>query len=146
MRILSSAVRGRRPFWLLSIAAVGLTGLSLVAQGDQARAAKGGATAPAPGKPIKVLVVGLSPAQASLYPQLASPLARRGIQLTPLTMADAATADRMAFYDVVMLPGKENERTSRAGENDPVIQGARFLCIGRCGCGNVVHARLPYAD
>ena len=111
MRVLSRAVRCRRPFWLLSIAAVGLTGLSLVAQGDQARAAKGGATAPAPGKQIKVLVVGLSPAQASLYPQLASPLARRGIQLTPLTMGDAATADRLAFYDVVMLPGKENERS-----------------------------------
>ena len=119
MRVLSSAVRGRRPFWLLSIAAVGLTGLSLVAQGDQARAAKGGATAPAPGKPIKVLVVGLSPAQASLYPQLASPLARRGIQLTPLTMADAATADRLAFYDVVMLPGKENERSP---EQEKVIR------------------------
>ena len=26
-------------------------------------------------------------------------------------MADAATPDRLAFYDVVMLPGKENERS-----------------------------------
>ena len=100
-------------------AAIGFAGLGLLAQTHQVRTPKPNVTTSTPGKPIKVLVVGLSPVQANSYPQLASPLARRGIQLTCLTNGEAATADRLAFYDLVMLPGKENERTT---EQENVIR------------------------
>ncbi len=108
------------------IAALGLAGLGLVAQTNQARTPKPDTTASASGKPIKVLVVGLSPAQVILYPHLASPLARHGIQLTCLTTGDAITAERLAYYDAVMLPGGENERTPEQNEVTRAFKGPVF--------------------
>jgi putative membrane-bound dehydrogenase-like protein len=64
----------------------------------------------AQGKPIRVLflVHEQQPAHsgAAIYAALGSPLARRGIQLTPaLTPQEALTADRLKYYDALMIYG-----------------------------------------
>jgi putative membrane-bound dehydrogenase-like protein len=122
--------------WLISIGivATAVASLILVAQGLDARSEQANASASAPGKPIKVLIVGLSPAQTNLYPLLASPLARRGIQLT-VTNGDAATAERLPFYDVLMLPGKEGERTPEQEQAIKAFKGPVFYASADSDAG-----------
>jgi putative membrane-bound dehydrogenase-like protein len=54
---------------------------------------------------LKVLLVA-APAQAvQLYSAIAAPLARRGIQITPLSAPDVAAPDRLSHYDAVVVGG-----------------------------------------
>jgi putative membrane-bound dehydrogenase-like protein len=94
--------------------AVAFASLSLVAQnpgGTGASTPAAQSAAKTTGQPIKVLLVGQTPAQAPHYPLLASTLARRGIQLIPLVTMEAATPDRLAHYDVVMAAGSQADLT-----------------------------------
>ncbi|HET7218403.1 MAG TPA: PVC-type heme-binding CxxCH protein, partial [Vicinamibacterales bacterium] len=63
----------------------------------------------AAGRPLKVLFLGQDqPAHGAgaVFQSLAAPLARRGIQLTPvLTPAAALAADKLAFYDALVIYG-----------------------------------------
>jgi hypothetical protein len=91
-----------------------LGGLSLVAQSKpQApaprRAARPPVAAPA-GTPIRVLFLGTdeeTPHNPSkMFPLLAAPLARRGIQLTyGGTATEMLDASRLGYYDAVMIYG-----------------------------------------
>jgi putative membrane-bound dehydrogenase-like protein len=99
---------GRWPFIhsIAGLLAIALAGLSLVAQTRVAPATQ--KPAAATGQPIRVLFLGHLPEHAALYPSLASPLARRGIQLTYVSAADGL-ADRQAYYQVLLVPGRESE-------------------------------------
>ena len=82
--------------------------LSLVAQSRQPAAAR--PPAAGQGTPIKVLFVGSdedAPHNPSkMFPLLAAPLARRGIQITyGRTPAEALDAAKLAYYDAVMIYG-----------------------------------------
>src|SRR5687768_8299836 len=102
---------GSRPVRLTVLCgALALGCLSLVAQtGGTGNTTQRSRPAAEPaGRPIRVLFLGHdqeSPHNpARMFPLLAAPLARRGIQLTYLsTPADALTAGRLGHYDAVML-------------------------------------------
>ena len=114
----------RRLFSTLAGAAVlAVAGYSVLAQAP-AQPARQPAARPAPrltpregdSRPIRVLLLGeeQAPAHASpaLYPLLAAPLARRGIQLTHvLTPAEALTAEKLAHYDALMIYGNHTALT-----------------------------------
>ena len=88
---------------------------------------RGGATAsqgrsatarPAPqaGRPIRILFLGQDEERphnpTKVFPLLAAPMARRGIQLTyASTPAEALTAARLGHYDALMLYGNHTEIT-----------------------------------
>src|SRR3954469_1098894 len=89
-------------------------GLSLVAQSRQAAPATRTPTAPRPtataGQPIHVLYVGSDEETphnpTKMFPLLAAPLARRGIQLTyARTPGDAFDSGKLEYYDAVMIYG-----------------------------------------
>jgi uncharacterized protein len=67
------------------------------------------------GRPLKVLFLGHDQPQhsaAAIYQALGAPLARRGIQLTPvLTPAAAFVADKLAHYDALVLYGNHSAIT-----------------------------------
>jgi putative membrane-bound dehydrogenase-like protein len=89
--------------------------LSLLAQSRQPAArgsARPAAAAAAPGRPIKVLFVGTSEETphnpSKMFPLLAAPLARRGIQLTyGRSPAEALDARKLSYYDAVMIYGDQ---------------------------------------
>ena len=56
-------------------------------------------------RPLRVLFVGHAAEHDRLFPLLASPLARRGIQLTFVRISSLPDADRAAMYDAILLPG-----------------------------------------
>jgi putative membrane-bound dehydrogenase-like protein len=85
-----------------------IVALSVLAQTQ--RPARGDQASPS-SRPIKVLFVGYTDAHAPLYPLLASTLARRGIQITPLLTMDAATPERLRHYDAILVPGNRTELT-----------------------------------
>lgn len=90
-------------------------GLSLVAQSRQAAPATRTPTAPpataaTAGRPIHVLYVGSDEETphnpTKMFPLLAAPLARRGIQLTyARTPGDAFDSGKLEYYDAVMIYG-----------------------------------------
>ena len=118
------------------VAVLSMAGFSLLAQTDD-RAARGGATArpagiqgrgaapagrgpararPQTGRPIRVLFLGQDEEKphnpVKMFPLLAAPLARRGIQLTyAATPADALMPARLAYYDALMLYGNHTALT-----------------------------------
>ncbi len=103
-----------------------LAGLSLVAQAPPPTApARPAAARPARpadqnGRPIRILFLGQDEDQphnpAKMFPLLAAPLARKGIQLTYATAsAEALSPARLAYYDAVMLYGDEG-KLGAAGE------------------------------
>ena len=114
MRFLSS---GSRPVRLTVVgAALALACLSLVAQTRNAAQTAKPAAAGAAGRPIKVLFLGQDEDRphnpARMFPLLAAPLARRGIQLTYVsTPADALAAAKLGYYDAVMLFGNHEAIT-----------------------------------
>src|SRR5687767_14403115 len=90
---------------------LGLGCLSLLAQSRPTppQASRPGAAAPQ-GQPIKVLFVGSDQDAphnpAKMFPLLAAPLARRGIQLTyGRSPSEALDATRLPYYDAIMLYG-----------------------------------------
>ena len=109
MKLALSTIQAFR-FTIIGGGALLVACLSLAAQGGAPVQRRAG-TAPPSGRPIKVLVIGYTDTHASLYPPLASTLARRGIQLTPLLTVEAATPDRLAYYDAVLLPGSRSDLT-----------------------------------
>jgi putative membrane-bound dehydrogenase-like protein len=88
------------------VAALAVAGMTLVAQTRDRSAAQQPLRAPTQGKPIRVLLLGLAPAHEPLYPRLASPLARRGIQITPAFAAEPLSADRLGHYDAMVIVGE----------------------------------------
>ncbi len=108
-----------------------LAGLSLVAQAPPpaapARAAAARSARPAvqAGRPIRVLFLGQDEDRphnpAKMFPLLAAPLARRGIQLTyAATPAAALTPARLAYYDALMIYG--DQVTLGAAEEQALAQ------------------------
>ena len=92
--------------------------LSLLAESRQtARQAPGPAPGAPQGRPIKVLFVGSdqdAPHNPErMFPLLAAPLARRGIQLTyGRSPAEALESSRLSYYDAIMLYGDRMALTS----------------------------------
>ena len=115
------AISGMRSF-RFTIAGAGALLLAWLSLAAQSGAPKPPATAaqPSSGRAIKVLFVGYTDAHAPLYPSLASALARRGIQITPLIAVETATPDRLAHYDAILLPGSRNDLTA---EQQRVLSG-----------------------
>jgi|SRR4051794_6728396 len=109
--------------------------LSLIAQGQETPSPSQGRTTPAPaaaqgrsgrgrsnaarpqmGRPIHVLFLGQAEEQphnpVKMFPLLAAPLARRGIQLTyEGTPDEALTPARLQYYDAIMLYGNHKQIT-----------------------------------
>ena len=86
--------------------------------GLQSRAGGTGST----GTPLKILFLGQNDAQpphpaAAVFQSLAAPLARRGIQLTPV-FTPAALVDRLAYYDGLILYGNQ---TSLAPDQEKAL-------------------------
>jgi putative membrane-bound dehydrogenase-like protein len=87
--------------------------LSLLAQSQRPSApaaTRPAAPAASAGRPLKVLFIGTTEDAphnpAKMFPLLAAPLARRGIQLTyGLSPADALDAGKLSYYDAVLLYG-----------------------------------------
>ncbi len=115
--VFSDVVRSRR-FWsnLAGAAVVAAAGYSVFAQARP----QGPATRPAgresDARPIRVLFLGHDQAQPhpspAMYPLLAAPLARRGIQLTHvLTPEEALTPEKLAHYDALMIYGNHTQLT-----------------------------------
>ena len=125
MRVDLSVVRTLR-FTIAGLAAFALTGIVLLSSSDQSKAVPPQRSAASPGRPIKVLFVGYTPAHASVYQSLASALARRGIQVTPLLTADAASSDRLSHYDAVLVPGQRTDLTPEQQKTVAAFKGAVF--------------------
>ena len=102
--------------WLAAagIAVLCTVGLSLRAQTRSAAPQDDGA------RPIRVLIVGMTAAHGPAYSALASPLARRGIQLTPAASPEALAADRLAHYDAILVPA---ERGSLSADQQKALAG-----------------------
>ena len=115
--------RASRCVWLsLSVAAGVWVAAAAPTLRSEGRAAQSGAFRPKPtqnaaaGRPIRVLFLGQEQnplhSTASMFPLLASPLARRGIQLTPvLTPQEALVPARLAHYDALMIYGNHTTVT-----------------------------------
>ena len=71
--------------------------------------AQAGAQPPADaGRPLKVLFLGqdqTTHSAAGLYQAIGAPLARHGIQLTAVLSPAALTADRVKYYDAILIYG-----------------------------------------
>ncbi len=60
------------------------------------------------GQPLKVLFLGQDQAThsaAGIYQSIGAPLARKGIQLTPVLSPAALTAERLRYYDAIIIYG-----------------------------------------
>ena len=112
-------------FTLVGLVALSLTSIVLFSYAEQARAPVQRSAA-SPGRPIKVLFVGYTPAHASLYQSVASALARRGIQITPLLVADTASSERLAHYDAILIPGNRTDLTPEQEKAVSAFKGAVF--------------------
>ena len=99
-----------RSFTRILVASAALAAASLSLLG-QSRAPQARPAAQGTGRPVRVLFLAHSPAHANLYPLLASPLARRGIQLTPVLNVESLTPDRLAHYDAIVAPGTQEDLT-----------------------------------
>jgi uncharacterized protein len=112
--------RTSRCVWLSLSVSVGVWVAATVR--SEGTAAQSGASLPTPtqnasaAKPIKVLFLGQEQdpphSTASMFPLLASPLARHGIQLTPvLTPQEALVPAKLAHYDALMIYGNHTTIT-----------------------------------
>ncbi len=127
-----------RPAALAAAALLSLAGLSLLAQAPQpapppraaepppaagrgrvaptATPGRGARTLVPTGRPLRILFLGQDGDRphnpAKMFSLLAAPMARRGIQLTYTgAPADALTADRLSYYDAIMLYGNHESLT-----------------------------------
>ena len=114
MRLMTSSPRR-----LAAIGAVALAVLFLTARADVAvfqGARPGPSDGRTPGRPLQVLFLGQNQERphnpAKMFPILAAPFARKGIQLTyAATPADALDAARLAHYDALMIYGNHTTLT-----------------------------------
>ena len=113
-------------FTIAGLVALSLTGVALLISAEQSRPASPARTAASSGRPIKVLFVGYTPAHATVYPALASALARRGIQITPLLTPEGAAADRLSYYDAILIPGARGDLTPEQEKALAAFKGAVF--------------------
>jgi putative membrane-bound dehydrogenase-like protein len=104
--------------YLAGAAILTAAGLTAFAQSGTAQRApaRPAAAREADARPLRVLFLGHDQAQPhpspAMYPLLASPLARRGIQLTHvLTPAEALTPEKLAYYDALMIYGNHTTLT-----------------------------------
>ncbi len=123
--------------------------LTLLAQSRQP--APQGAARPAPaqqGRPIKVLFVGgddASHSPSKMFPLLAAPLARRGIQLTyGRTASEALDPAKLTHYDAVMIYG---DRLALTPAQDKVLiafvdEGHGVVALHAAGDLPLVGAKL----
>jgi putative membrane-bound dehydrogenase-like protein len=92
-----------------------LPGLGVEATGAAQAAQAGGTGSASTGRPLKVLFLGQDQAQhsaAAIYQALGPPLARRGIQLSPvLTPALALVPDKLTHYDALVIYGNHTAMT-----------------------------------
>ncbi len=123
-----------RRFQGLAVVATGLVligGVLLTGQARQgAPAGRGTAAAPAPagqrpasrgpagqtGRPVRVLFLGMDEERphnpARMFPHLAAPLARLGVQLTYVAdQAQALDPEKLKYYDVLMIYGNQTALT-----------------------------------
>src|SRR5436190_1220505 len=117
-----SPTRRHRPTRLLvTMLAVAGLGASSALLGGQTRqgapAGRGTTATPAPaGRPVRVLFLGMDEERphdpARMFPHLAAPLARRGIQLTYVAdQAQALDPEKLKYYDVLMIYGNQTSLT-----------------------------------
>jgi putative membrane-bound dehydrogenase-like protein len=118
-------------FRLVGAAALSAACFSVLAQSRDAGSTRAPATAG--GRPLKVLFLGHEQEQphnaARMFPLLAAPLARRGIQLTYVgTPAEAFVPAKLTHYDALMLYGNH---TAMTREQEQVllefVEGGRGL-------------------
>jgi putative membrane-bound dehydrogenase-like protein len=96
-------------FTTAGLVALLITGVVLLTSAEQSRTTSPQRSASAPGRPIKVLFVGYTPAHGNLYPALVSALARRGIQIMPLLNPETAVPERLGHYDAILIPGARTD-------------------------------------
>ena len=105
--------RSQRTFtWssMVGMTVLVLGGLSLVAQSRPPAPQRAQPATATAARPIKVLYIGTDEETphnpAKMFPLLAAPLARRGIQLTyGRTIAEALDPAKLEYYDAVMIYG-----------------------------------------
>jgi putative membrane-bound dehydrogenase-like protein len=100
----------------LALAAAGVAGMAVFVVSAQSPARPGSEPPSAEPRPIKVLFLGHDQERPhpspAMYPLLAAPLARRGIQLTHvLTPAEALNPEKLAHYDALMIYGNHEAIT-----------------------------------
>ena len=86
-----------------------LTVLDVAGTAAQAQAAPQASASQ--GRPLKVLFLGHDQSThgaAGIYQAIGAPLARKGIQLTPVLSPAALTAERLAHYDAVLIYGNHS--------------------------------------
>src|SRR5918996_970332 len=107
--------------WTKVLAAtfVAAAGISVFAQTRPAgtTAQRSPATSESVARPVRVLFLGQDQerphAPPAMYPLLAAPLARRGIQLTYVaTPAEGLTPEKLAHYDALMIYGNHETLTA----------------------------------
>jgi putative membrane-bound dehydrogenase-like protein len=122
-------------FTLGGALALSVACLSLLAQTREAQPPGARPSRSAGGRPLHVLFLGQEDAQevphhpARMFPLLAAPLARRGIQLTYVgTPAEALAATMLGYYDALMIYGNH---TAIAPEQEKAlldfVEGGRGL-------------------
>jgi putative membrane-bound dehydrogenase-like protein len=130
------AHRGRGLHQSIWFAGVALAAVSVALSGSWAvplAGWQGGRTAPQEGRPIHVLFLGMDEERphnpARMFPHLASPLARRGIQLTYMAdQAQALDAATLKYYDVLMIYGNQTAITpSQEGALLSFVEGGKGL-------------------
>ena len=101
--------------------------------------------AAAAGRPLKVLFLGQDQAThpaAGIYQAIGAPLARKGIQLTPVLSPAALSAERLPFYDAILIYGNH---TALAPDQEKAPDGFRRERQGRrraaLGLGDVRRIR-----
>jgi uncharacterized protein len=120
-RVLSPAPRAWR-LWVIAACAAVFLAVGLQG-GWRVRASPAAQAGPA-GQAIKVLFLGQDQERphnpAAMFPLLAAPLARRGIQLTYVaTPEEALTPDTLRYYDALMIYG--NHTTITPGQEQALL-------------------------
>ena len=93
------------------------------------------AAASTPAAPLKVLFLGQDQpthSAAGIYQALGAPLARRGIQLTPVLSPARADAERLAYYDALLIYGNHTALTPDAGEGARSTSSRAARASSRC--------------
>lgn len=148
--------RSQRTFtWssMVGMTVLVLGGLSLVAQSRPPAPQRAQPATATAARPIKVLYIGTDEETphnpAKMFPLLAAPLARRGIQLTyGRTIAEALDPAKLEYYDAVMIYGDRIALTpAQAKTLTAFVDGGHGL-VALHGVGDLpmVGARLAAQD
>ncbi len=109
-RSLSLLAGGAMAVWLATLA----PRVPVLEIADAAALAQASPQPPAAGRPLRVLFLGQDQAThpaAGLYQSIGAPLARKGIQLTAVLTPAALTADRLMYYDALLIYGNQTAIT-----------------------------------